>query len=281
MNTIDYLAGDLAGLYWPAVVTALAVALMGGVLSVLIVLRRLAFIGQGVSHAAFGGVGLALALGMAAGGIGTLGVVMVVAVGSAFAIGWLSSRGRADTAIGVVLAGAMAAGFLLHAIAVERAPAGRAIPGLESVLFGDVLSVGWADAGLAWGVASAVLGLLWWHRRAVVFWAFDEGGAVAAGVRAGRVSALVLVATSLAVVASVKLAGVVLTTAVFVLPGATALLVSNRIVRVVAWSIGAAIMGTAGGLVTSFELDWLTGPVIVVAMLVLYGVALVLNAVRR
>lgn len=106
----------------PALVTALTIAVLGATLSIFVVLKRLAFIGQGVSHAAFGGVGVAMILGLhgatAAGQVGQLGVVLAFSVGAALAIAALtrSEKGRTDTAIGVVLSASMALGFVLFAI---------------------------------------------------------------------------------------------------------------------------------------------------------------------
>ena len=64
MKTIEYLFGPNSSLFWPGVIAGLAMAMMCSVLSVLVVLKRLAFIGQGISHAAFGGIGLAAVLGL-------------------------------------------------------------------------------------------------------------------------------------------------------------------------------------------------------------------------
>src|SRR6185436_17351355 len=116
-----------ASLYWPGVIAGLAMALMCSVLSVLVVLKRLAFIGQGISHAAFGGIGLAAVLGLTAAvgkaapmhGVPQFAIVLVFCLGAALLIGLISQRGNgeagthADTAIGIVLVGSMALGAIL------------------------------------------------------------------------------------------------------------------------------------------------------------------------
>lgn len=279
MRTTEYLFVE--GVYWPAVVTAVAVAIPAAVLSVVVVLKRLAFIGQGVSHAAFGGVGLAAVLGLAggsaAGELGMLGVVAAFCVVAALGIAWLSDRRgvQTDTAIGIVLAVAMAAGFLLHREAGQIAvrAGGPRPPALESVLFGSVLWVGWADAVVAGVVAAVVLGVLWWRRRSLLFWAFDGGTSEAFGVRAGAAKRTLLVLLAVTVVLVMKLAGVVLATALLVLPGAIALRLSDRLRTVGALAIAGALLGVLAGLVLSFELDWPAGPSIVVTLAALYGVS--------
>ena len=68
MNTWKYLTDPVyAGMFWPAIVTGLAVAVLCSLLSVLVVIKRMAFIGQGISHAAFGGIGVAAVLGLVGG----------------------------------------------------------------------------------------------------------------------------------------------------------------------------------------------------------------------
>ena len=282
MRLLEYLIDPtLRGLALPALIAAMGVAVLNAPLSVAVVLKRLAFIGQGVSHAAFGGVGVALVLGLFAGGsAGPLGMLVVAAfcVLAALGIAWLSERrgGRADTAIGIVLAVAMALGFVLHRIAAERAASAGlpAPPGLEAVLFGSVLGVGYADAALAWIVAIGSVLLLIHERRRLVFWAFDDRGARAFGVSGKREQSLLLVLVALSIVVSVTLAGVVLATALLVIPGATALRLSKRLWPVLVWSLVVAVLGTLGGLILAFELDLQPGPAIVGVLAALYALAM-------
>ncbi|MFG0260260.1 MAG: metal ABC transporter permease, partial [Phycisphaerales bacterium JB041] len=177
MRTAEYLFGspELASLFWPAVVVGLLVSALCAGLSPRVVLRRLSFIGQGVSHAAFAGVGLAMVLGLGAGGVasgGGWGVLLVVAlacVASAVGIAALSDRKglNADTAIGIVLVTAMALGFVMIQHAAEAMRARDEAPGfgVESVLFGSVLGVRWGDVVAAGVVVAVELSLLWWFRR--------------------------------------------------------------------------------------------------------------------
>ncbi len=290
MRTIEYLTSpELAGLYWPGVLTGLIVGVLGGLLSVLVVLKRLAFIGQGVSHAAFGGVGLAYLLGVTgatqAGAGALLAIVLGFSLAAALGIAWLSGkRGtRTDTAIGVVLALSMALGFVLLREAGRRAAeAGRAAPpDLESVLFGSVVNVGWSDA-LIGGVALLIVGaLMFLLRRPMLFWAFDEEACEAFGTPGPRMKLVLLLLLALAVVVTVKLAGIVLATALFVLPGAIALRVSDRLASVMAMSVLAGVLGVAGGLVLSFELNRQGGPMIVLVLIALYALSACAGLIRR
>jgi ABC-type Mn2+/Zn2+ transport system permease subunit len=282
VRTLEYLTDPaLAPLYAPGLVTALAVALLGAPLSVFVVLKRLAFIGQGVSHAAFGGVGVAVVVsaltGLSAFGAVGQSIVGASCVAAAVAIWWLSSRPdrHADTAIGVVLAGSMALGLALHRWGGDLAArAGQlAPPSLESVLFGAVWEAGWPSAWAAIVLCVGVTLALVVLRRPLVFWAFDEPASAAAGVRAGTMRLALLVLLALAVLGAVRLAGVVLATALLILPGVTALELARSMRRVIALSVALALAGVAGGLVLSFETGLATGPSIVFAMVGVYGAA--------
>lgn len=291
MRTIQYLFDPgLAPTFWPVVVAGLAIALFAGALSVLVVVKRLAFIGQGVSHAAFGGVGLAYLLGIGIGAdlgarLTLLGVVLAFSLAAALGIAWLGERSsaRTDTAIGIVLAVSMALGFVLLRQAGARAAAtgSPTPPAIEGVLFGSVMTVSWADAWIAVGACVALLAAVFLVRRPLLFWAFDERVCEAFGAPGGRMRVLLLCLLAVAVVVTVKLAGVVLATALFVLPGAIALRLTDRLWVVVGASIASAVLGVLGGLVVSFEWDVQYGPGVVLALAGMYAASMGVGALAR
>jgi ABC-type Mn2+/Zn2+ transport system permease subunit len=289
VSTIRYLTDPgVASLYWPGVIAGLAMAAMCAVLSVLVVVKRLAFIGQGISHAGFGGIGVAAVLGLTASGtapapmhgVPQFVVVLAFCLGAAVLIGVISRKGgrgeagtHADTAIGIVLVATMALGAILLA-------ASRKGLAWESFLFGSLLQVGFYDAGMACVLAAVTVGVLWVGRRGMLFWAFDEPAAEAFGVRGAACGLTLLVLLALATVTAMKLAGVVLATAMLVLPGAVALKLSARLWVVVALSVVCAGAGVLGGVVLSFEADWPPGPCIVGVLSLMFGVAYVLAGTR-
>lgn len=273
MNTLRYLTESSADLFWPGVITLLVVTLVCSVLSVIVVLKRMAFVGQGVSHAGFGGVGLAAALGLTGSTPATLAVVLAFCLGAALVIAMLSRRRdtEPDTAIGIVLVGAMALGSVLLHLAHRMHPAER-VPSWEGVLFGSILFSGWAEAMWSVLVAATIAALAAWFRRPVVAWAFDEGGAEAMGVRIGLVKVIVLTLVTLAIVLAMKVVGVVLATAILVLPGATALALSDRWRTTLSLSVITGLIGAIIGVVLSFEADWPPGAAVVLAMIGLYAI---------
>lgn len=283
------MADLLTGLYLHALLAGLAVVLMCGVLSTLVVVKRLGFVGQGVSHSAFGGVGVAAMLaayGWAAPGSVTEFVV-IVGFCMAAALGMAAVADRrtvpTDTAIGLFLVASMALGAVLVQVARGVAMAqGRApdVRSWESILFGSVLLAGPTDTVLGWGCAAVVIGAAWHQRRRVLFWAFDEDSARAFGVPTALTKVLVMTLLALAIVTAMKLVGVVLATALLVLPGATALKLTDRLWPAVAWSCGAGVVGLVGGLLVSLRLDWSPGPCVVLVMTAVFVGAMGLERLR-
>jgi zinc transport system permease protein len=278
-----------------ALVTGLALVALCASVSVLVVLKRLAFVGQGVSHSAFGGIGLAavLSVGLAGAGVPTgwltqggvveFVIVLAFCVGAALLMAAIADRTtlHVDTGIGLLLVASMALGGVLVEASRKIAEATGVPVGVrswESVLFGSLASNGWNDAIIAWGVALAVLLTLWIIRRPLVFWAFDEQVSPAFGVPSRRMSAILMVVLAVVVVTSMKLAGVVPATAMLVLPGAIALKLGSRMGTVTAWAVVSGVVGLLAGLMCSMAFDVQPGPCIVLILTALFGVA---AAVRR
>ncbi|MGQ0629309.1 MAG: metal ABC transporter permease [Phycisphaerales bacterium] len=272
---------ELVDLALVPLVAGLAIALMCSVLSVLVVVRRLGFIGQGISHSAFGGVGVAALLAAAGvivpGGAAEFGVIAIFCTGAALGMTFVGQGRRedgrgavsVDAAIGLFLVGSMAAGGLLVQGAQRVAQAnGRAadMRSWESILFGSILVNGPMDAWLGWGVALAVLGAAWWWRRPLLFQTLDDQTAEAFGVPTAMVRGLVTVLLAVAVVTSMKLAGVVLATALLVLPGATALKLTDRLGPCLTIAVATGMVGVLSGITLSLLLDWQPGPCIVLVM---------------
>lgn len=277
----------------PALIAGAVVALIGAPLSVFVVLKRLAFIGQGVSHAAFGGVGVALVLGVAGATLASdllqLGIVLAFSIGAALVIAALgrSNKGRIDTAIGIVLSASMALGFVLFTISESRhdhdehghADAAHADEHhvIEEILFGNILDAGWTSMWATLAGALLIGAALWWHRHKIIFWCFDEPVCATYGVREQRTGNLLLVLLAVAVVLAMQVVGVILAAAVLVLPGAAALHLSSRLRSVMGWAIGISVLGTLAGFMIGIETRWPVGPSIVLVHAGAYLLALGTN----
>jgi len=279
---------ESATLLWPAIVATLVISVMGAALSIFVVLKRLAFIGQGISHAGFGGVGVALILGVhttsTMGSIGQLAIVVIFCVLAALWIAALTRahKGRGDTAIGVVLSASMALGFVLFSIAESGHDlgAGSGHDDLEEVLFGSIRGTTETSAAIAIAVATAVMGATWLLRRRLIFWSFDEPVCDAFGLDSARVTNLFFVILALAIVMAMQIAGVVLAAAMLVLPGAAALNLSLRLRPAFIYAIAIALIGAGAGMVVGAEGHYPIGPSVVLAQSVIYLATLAAKSLR-
>lgn len=274
-------------LYRTALIAGLGVVVMCGVLSVLVVVKRLGFVGQGVSHSAFGGVGVAsvLAVMLPAGVLSAgnleaaqFGVIVLFCIAAALGMAAVSNRRTvpADTAIGMFLVGSMALGAVLVDTARRMAVSGgrgSMVQSWESILFGSIYFANERDAVVAWCIAAGVVGTAWWFRRPMVFWVFDEETAPAFGVSGGRMKVALMVLLAVAIVVAMKLAGVVLATALLVLPGATALRLTSRLWASVGAAVLCGVVGLVVGLWASIQFDWQPGPCVVLALTGLFAAA--------
>jgi len=252
--------------------TATSLALACAVLSVIVVLRRWAFIGEGISHSGFGGAGTAWRLMLFVPALDRdwlpYACVVIFCLGTAIAIGAMSRERRgvhADAVIGIFLVASLAWGFLAQQVFVFKR---HATPSLfENLLFGQLVSFSnhYTQAAVAICLAVVVVVLALW--KEILSYCFDPLLAQTSGVRAGFVHYLLMVLVALVIVIGMRVAGSVLVTALLVLPGATALLLSRRLRVVVMLSILVALLGSAGGLMINIKWRFLpAGPVMVLIM---------------
>lgn len=269
-------------IYRHALLAGAAIALLCGVLSVFVVSKRMAFIGQGISHSAFGGAGLALFLGLyipwLRSPLGRDLVIAVFCITVAVAIGRMAWRERVseDSAIGIALVGAMALGVILLDLRMEKAStlvaAGRldiqglAAPKFEDILFGNLLALTRQEVWMAWGVALVSLAAVALFYKELVFYAFDSEGAAVFGVPATAVHYGLLVILAVTIVVAMRMMGVVLAAAFLVLPATIAMLWSRRMCRVMLLSVAFAVTSLVPGLVIAMHLNFTVGPVIVMVL---------------
>jgi manganese/iron transport system permease protein len=270
---LDILAAS-AGL--PDVLTTGAVAVACAVLSVFVVSRRWAFIGEGISHSGFGGAGTVWLLALAFPALGAMwavyaGVVvacLVTGAGIAYfsrARPGAAQRTSTDAVIGIFLVASVAWGLLAQQ--VYRKSRGAAPAGFDDFFLGDTTGLSPQFALAAALVCAAVVAVVVLLGKEIVYYCFDPAMAAASGVPAGLVHYLLILLVTLTIVVGARVAGSILVTALLVLPGATAGLLSDRLRTTLAAAVGVGLLGAAGG--TLVRLRWPfvpTGPAIVLVM---------------
>src|SRR5688572_30497333 len=225
---------------------AAALAVACAVLSVLVVSRRWAFIGERISHSAIGGAGTAWVLMLVFPALIRQPWVQPVAillfcVGTALGIGFLSRRERvnSDAAIGIFLVASLAWGYAAQQL--FRAST-NLDPQFTDLLFGRFEAVGTGQALAAVVISAVVVLTLAGVAKEVLYYCFDPAMAEASGVRAGAMHYLLMVLLAMSILIGIPVVGSVLVTALLVLPGTTAMLLSSRLRSVMLISVASGLL---------------------------------------
>jgi ABC-type Mn2+/Zn2+ transport system permease subunit len=259
-----------------ALLEAIMVGVLSGVIGVHVLLRRLPFLTLALGHATFPGVVLAALAGVnLLLGAGLFGALVVVAVAM------LGARERIDdtSAIGVVLAGTFALGVLLLS-----AQAGFSRD-LSAYLVGSIVTVQPADLVITAVAAVAVLGTLAGLHKELVLGAFDRDGLAALGYPAVLLDVVMLLLIEVVVVTSVPAVGTILAVALITAPAATARLWTDRLGPTMALSALLGALSGVIGLVLSRHWSIAAGATIVLVAAGLFVVSVVVapryGAIRR
>ena len=255
-----------------ALAAAVLVGLLCGVLGFFVVLRRLAFIGVGISHSAIGGV----AIGILAGWSPLLtGAVFAVAVALGIALVSQSDQISEDTVIGVFFSGSMALGIVLFSMKSGYQQ------DLFSYLFGNVLAISTTELVALACASAAILAVVVLTFKEHLMIAFDEEVAAAYGHRVVALNVLLLVMLALTVVIGVRLVGLLLIQALLVVPAAIAALWAANF----RWQVllAAAVGSLSGilGLVLAYHFDLAAGGSIVMVAVALFFIALLARLLVR
>ena len=248
-----------------AILAGCGIAMLAGPLGCVVVWRRMAYFGDTLSHAALMGV----ALGILAGIDPTVGVV---ATGVAVALLLLALQGQkrlaADTLLGILSHAALSVGLIaisfLDTVRVD----------LMSYLFGDILAV--SDRDLAWiygggVVILAALAAIW---RPLIALTVHEDTAIAEGVASLRIRLTFMVLIAFAVALAMKLVGVLLITALLIIPAAAARGFARSPEAMAVGAVVAGLIAVGAGLAASVTWDTPSGPSIVAAAAALFALTL-------
>lgn len=273
---------DYFNLLLPAAVLSMACAL----LSVFVVLRHWAFIGEGISHSGFGGAGVAWLLALLHPALDVEWMpylsVIIFCIVTALLIGALSrARGvNADAAIGIFMVASLAFGFVAQQVYYAQR---QAMPLMfENLLFGQIRAFSPSYTLAAISVSLAVLLTVVMLFKEILAYCFDPLTAHTGGVRAGFIHYLLMALLAVTIVIGVRVAGTVLVTALLVLPGATAMILSQKLKTVITIAIAANLLGAAGGL--GLHRIWPVlpaGPMIVLVLFVVFLISFGYSRVLR
>jgi zinc transport system permease protein len=251
-----------------ALFVGIMVSLISGLISVFVVLRKMSFIGAGISHAAFGGVAIGFFTG-----INPTITAIIYTIAVALGIELVSRKGKIseDVSIGIFFASSMALGIVLVSLSREYTV------DLFGYLFGNILAITKEEVLLSLFVAIFVIGLIMLFLKEIFLTSYNEEIARVSGISVRAINILFLIVLSVSIVISIKIVGIILVSALLVIPGATAQLFAKNVYFMIVASCGFAVFSTILGLLLSYEFDIAPGGSIVLTATVLFLIALFLK----
>ncbi|MBR2763638.1 MAG: metal ABC transporter permease [Lactococcus sp.] len=250
-----------------ALITAILVGIMSGVIGSFIILRGLSLMGDAISHAVLPGVAVAYMLG-----INLLFGASIFGILAAMLIGYVASHSKLknDTAIGIVFSAFYALGFILISLAESSS-------NLHHILFGNVLAVSDNDLITTTCVLIAVILFVVIFYKELLITSFDETFAQTYGLKTQMVHYALMLMLTLVTVSSLQTVGIILVVAMLITPAATTFLWTNKLHWML---VDSAIFGALAaliGLFLSYTFNWASGPAIVLVAAFIFGVSFIFS----
>jgi zinc transport system permease protein len=246
-----------------ALCAGLLLAAMLGPLGSFVVWRRMAYFGDTVAHSALLGVAFSLLVGeVLPMHVSIFFVAILVAV--LLARSSRDTRFSSDTMLGILSHGALALGLVL--VAVNR----DAYVDVNAYLFGDILAIDWADVAVLAGLMVVVSLTVVAYWRSWLMATIDPAIARTEGVNVARTNLVFTLLLAGVIAVAIKLTGMLLITALLVIPAATARSVATSPVQMAVFASIAGMLSVGTGLLTAFHFNTPTAPMMVVVAVVLF-----------
>ena len=255
-----------------ALLAALMVGLAAPMVGVFLVQRRLSLIGDGMGHVALAGVAVGVVTHQA-----PVGTALVFAVLAAVGIELVRARGRTsgDVALAVMFYG----GIALGVVVIGKSEGGSGA-NLDSYLFGAISTTTDTDLVVFAVLAVVVVGVTWALSPRLFAVANDEEYARATGMHATALNITLAVLTAVTVVVAMRVVGLLLISALMIVPNATAQLVARSFRSAIRIAVVIGVLCSVGGVTASFYADTAPGGTIVLLAIALFMMAASYSAVR-
>lgn len=255
-----------------AIISAFLLSVITGFIGSYIVVRRLVFLSGGITHASFGGIGIAWYFGLNP----ILGA-SVFSVFSALGLEYLSQGRtlREDSAIGMLWSFGMAIGILFVFLTPGYAP------NLMSFLFGSILTISQTDILLLLILATLTLVFFVAFYYPILFVAFDSDFAKTQNVPVKFISYSLAVLIALSIVFAIRAVGIILIISLLTIPANIANIVTHRFRRIIVLSALISLFSIVAGIAISFRLNVPSGATIIITMMAFYLIAKGIQLVRQ
>lgn len=269
-------------LYWtfPFVRYALAVgiliALCSSLLGVTLVLKRFSFIGDGLSHVAFGAMSIAAILQIK----NEMPLVMVITVICAILLlrTGQNAKIKGDSAIAMISVGSLALGYLMMNL---FGTSSNLSGDVCSTLFGStsILTLSQSEVWLCAAISLAVIAIYVFFYNKIFAVTFDENFAKATGVRAERYNLLIAVVIAVIIVLAMNLVGSLLISALIIFPALSAMRLCKSFLSVTVFSAVVSVLCAAIGILISILAGTPVGSTIVAVQIVVFGLCSLTSAI--
>ena len=256
-----------------ALLAALFLGPLCAFMGVFVTARRMAFFSDTISHAALTGVALGFWMGLADPTLPMVAVSLLVAL----SIMWLRENTDlfSDTIMALLLSSSVAVGVII--LTLLKSPRSE----LHGYLWGDILAIGPQDVWLAAVLFFVVGAALLWQLTSVTLLTAHEDMAQVCGVPVRKLNYLFVIVLTFAVALTIRLLGIILVTALIVIPPAAARSVSRNLRQQIVLSTLFGVLGSVGGTLLSYQLDVPCGPTIVLSCVTFFILSLVAGRLRR
>ncbi len=244
-----------------ALFSAILASISCGIIGSYIVAKRMVFISGGITHASFGGIGIAYYLG-----INPILGAAIFSIISALGIEWTSMKSniREDSAIGILWSFGMAVGIIFIFITPGYAP------NLMSYLFGSILTVSTFDLWSIGILASSLILIFAFFYHLILFVAFDEEYARSHNIPVNTIKYLMISLVAITIVLNIRLVGIILVISFLTIPQSTANIFTQKFSGIILLSILFSIIGSISGLLISYFSNIPSGATIIFVFVVLF-----------
>lgn len=261
-----------------AVIVGVLIALCSSLLGVILVLKRFSFIGDGLSHVAFGGIAIASVLGVS----NNMFVVLPVTVLSAVLLlrTGKHTKIKGDAAIAMISVGSLAIGYLLMNVFSSSSNVSGDVC---STLFGStsILTLSKSEVVLCIILSAAVVTLFAVFYNRIFAVTFDEDFAQASGLRAQAYNLLIALVTAVVIVLAMNLVGSLLISALVIFPALSAMRIFKSFLPTVCFSAVISVICAAAGILISVLASTPVGSTIVAADLAAFFMCCIIGRLKR
>ena len=251
------------GFMQKALIAGIAVGLICSFMGTFLVLRRYSLFGDGIAHVAFGGISVGLFLG-----VFPLWTAFIVSIFGGLGLQKLrqSTKISGDSAVAVVLVSGLAIGVIL-----VSASGGFSVD-LFSFLFGSILLISNEDTIMILGISAGIIATLTIMQKQFLHLTFNEEQAKLVGLRTTLLNYAFVVLASITVVTSMRLVGVLLISALIVIPNISAMMFGKGFKKTVIISMSISVISVVSGILVSYFLNVApSGTIVVIAVGILVG----------